>query len=66
VAVGGGSVWATALEAGRLLRIDPQQRKLIEPIDTGARPFALDVEHGQAVWLTLLSRGAVQRVRFSK
>jgi streptogramin lyase len=66
IAVGGGSVWATALEAGRLLRIDPVRRRLIERIDMGARPFALDVEHGKAVWVTLLSRGAVQRVRFAR
>jgi streptogramin lyase len=65
VTVGGGSVWATALEAGRLLRVDPRRRTLVERIDTGARPFALDVEHGRAAWLTLLSQGAVQRVGFS-
>ncbi len=66
VVVGGGSVWATALEAGRLLRVDPRRRALVERLDTGARPFALDVLHGESVWLTLLSQGAVQRVTFTR
>ena len=66
VAVGGGSVWATAREANRLLRIDPVRRELVERIDTGSRPFALDVERGRAVWLTLLNENAVQRVTFSR
>jgi predicted Ser/Thr protein kinase len=66
VAVGGGSIWATALEAGRLLRIDPERRRLVERIDTDPRPFALDVEHGEAVWVTALTRGAVQRIRFAR
>ena len=66
VAVGGGSVWATAREANRLLRIDPIRRELVERIDTGSRPFALDVERGRAVWLTLLNENAVQRVTFSR
>jgi DNA-binding beta-propeller fold protein YncE/predicted Ser/Thr protein kinase len=66
VTVGGGSVWATAREASRLLRIDPVRRRLQERIDTGSRPFALDVERGRAVWLTLLNEGDVQRVSFSR
>jgi streptogramin lyase len=66
VTVGGGSVWVTALQAGRLLRVDPGSRRLVERIDTGARPFALDVEHGERVWVTLLTRGAVQPVRFAR
>jgi DNA-binding beta-propeller fold protein YncE/predicted Ser/Thr protein kinase len=66
VTVGGGAVWATAKEAGRLLRIDPNRRKLVERIDTGSRPFALDVEHGRTVWVTLLDSGAVQPVRIAR
>jgi streptogramin lyase len=66
VTVGGGSVWATSSEGARLLRIDPDTRKLVERLDTGIRPFALDVERGRAVWLTLLGDNAVQRVTFSK
>jgi streptogramin lyase len=66
VAVGGGSVWATSTEGARLLRIDPDTRKLVERLDTGVRPFAIDVEHGSAVWITLLGDNAVQRVSFSK
>ncbi len=64
VTVGGGSVWVTAQEAGRLIRIDADTRKVIERIDTGPRPFALDITRGRAVWLTLLGNGGVQRVRF--
>ncbi len=66
VTVGGGSVWATAKEAGRLIRIDAHTRKVLERIETGLRPFALDVTRGRAVWLTLLDQDAVQRVRFYK
>ncbi|MEA2221834.1 MAG: hypothetical protein QOH83_210 [Solirubrobacteraceae bacterium] len=64
VTVGGGSVWATAREAGRLIRIDPHTRKVIERIETGVRPYALDITRGRAVWLTLLDEDGVQRVRF--
>ena len=66
ITVGGGSVWATAKEAGKLIRIDAKTRKVLERIDTGSRPFALDVTRGKAVWLTLLDSGGVQRVRFSR
>jgi predicted Ser/Thr protein kinase len=64
--VGGGSVWATAKEAGKLIRIDAKTRKVLERIDTGPRPFALDITRGRAVWLTLLDSGGVQRVRFTR
>jgi hypothetical protein len=66
VTVGGGSVWATAMNAGRLLRIDPVHRKVTERIRTGSQPFALDVQRGRSVWVTLLRSGSVQRVRFSR
>jgi hypothetical protein len=64
VTVGGGSVWTTAREAGRLIRIDARTRKVIQRIETGVRPFALDVTRGRAVWLTLLDQDGLQRVRF--
>ena len=41
-----------------------ETRKVLERIDTGSRPFALDITRGRAVWLTLLDSGGVQRVRF--
>jgi predicted Ser/Thr protein kinase len=70
VAVGGDSVWATAQDANRLIRIErvprPGRARRREEIDTGSRPFALDVTKG-AVWVTLLQElgdGAVQRIRF--
>jgi outer membrane protein assembly factor BamB len=66
VTVGGGSVWATSQQASRLLRIDPADRKLVERIKTGSQPFALDVERGRTVWVTLLASGTVQPVRFSR
>ena len=46
VTVGGGSVWATAQEANRLFRIDPAHVSLIEQVDTGSGPFAVDVANG--------------------
>jgi streptogramin lyase len=66
VTVGGGSVWATSSEGARLLRIDPGSREVVERLDTGIRPFALDVEGGRAVWMTLLGDNAVQRVSFTR
>jgi len=66
VTVGGGSVWVTAKEAGRLIRIDARTRKVIERIDTGSRPYALDVTRGRAVWVTVLDDDGLQRVRFYK
>jgi predicted Ser/Thr protein kinase len=66
VTVGGGSVWATSLPAARLLRIDPAQRKVVDRVKTGNQPFALDVEHGRTVWVTLLAGGTVQPVRFTR
>ena len=66
VTVGGGSVWVTAKEAGRLLRIDARTRKVLERIDTGPRPYALDITRGRAVWLTLLDDNGLQRVSFRR
>jgi streptogramin lyase len=64
VTVGGGSVWVTAKEAGRLIRIDAGTRKVLERIDTGSRPYALDITRGRAVWITVLDDDGIQRVRF--
>jgi len=64
VTVGGGSVWVTAKEAGRLIRIDAKTRDVLERIDTGSRPYALDITRGRAVWLTVLDDDGLQRVRF--
>jgi streptogramin lyase len=66
VTVGGGSVWATSLGAGRLLRIDPKLRKVVEHVKTGRQPYALDVERGSTVWLTLLESGRVQPVKIAR
>jgi streptogramin lyase len=67
VAVGGGSVWATARDANRLIRIDPDRRKVIDNIETGRRPFALEVTKGRSVWFTLASdEDAIQRVKFTR
>lgn len=66
IAVGGGSVWATAREANRLIRVDADSRKVIENIETGKRPFALDVTKANSVWLTLLDENSIQRVRFTR
>jgi predicted Ser/Thr protein kinase len=66
VAVGGGSVWVTAKEAGRLIRIVARTRKVLERVDTGSRPYALDITRGRAVWLTVLDDDGLQRVSFHK
>ena len=66
VAVGGGGVWVTSRAAGRLLRIDPQTRRLRESIATGYDPYALDVVGSDHVWIGLVRENAVQRVRFFK
>ena len=58
VATGGGSVWVTATEANRLIRVDPKTRKVRERIKTGSHPFALDVTTGHSVWVTLLDANA--------
>ncbi len=63
VAVGGGFVWVTAQAAGRVIRIVPQRRRVRDAVETGRRPFAVDVLPG-SVWLTLLGDDAVQRVPF--
>jgi DNA-binding beta-propeller fold protein YncE len=72
VAVGGDSLWATAQDANRLIRIEREPRpghaRRREEIDTGSRPFALAATNG-AVWVTLLQElgdGAVQRIRFHR
>jgi streptogramin lyase len=67
VAVGGGSVWVTARYANKLFRVDPQTRRVVEEVQTGIEPFALDVAGGNSVWLTLVDEqggDGVQRVRF--
>ena len=64
VTVGGGSVWVTAKEAGRLIRIDASSRQVLERIDTGSRPYALDITRGRAVWISVLDDDGLQRVRF--
>ncbi|MDP2710874.1 MAG: hypothetical protein Q8O56_06615, partial [Solirubrobacteraceae bacterium] len=66
VTIGGGSLWVTAREAGRLIRIDVRTRRVLERVETGARPYALDVTRGRAVWLSILDDNGLQRVRFSR
>ncbi|MGH2942731.1 MAG: hypothetical protein ACRDLN_08170 [Solirubrobacteraceae bacterium] len=63
VAVGGGSVWVTARRANQLIRIDPRRRTR-ESISTGIEPYAVGVHRGR-VWLTLLGKEQIQRVRFT-
>jgi streptogramin lyase len=66
VAVGGGSVWATARAANRLIRIDATTRKVLDNIETGIRPFALDVSTGNSVWITLLGQDSIQQVTYTR
>jgi len=46
------------------VRVDPEKRSVSEQIDTGGRPFALDVGK-DSVWLTLLNEG-VQRISYTR
>ena len=64
VNLNGTSVWVTAQQAGRLIRIDARTRAIIETVETGNRPYALDITRGRAVWVTLLDEDGVRRVRF--
>jgi branched-chain amino acid transport system substrate-binding protein len=61
VAVGAGSVWATALEEGLLWRIEPGPRPTTRTIDVGVGVTFVDFGEG-AVWTGNYLDGAVTRV----
>jgi virginiamycin B lyase len=60
LAVGGGYVWATASDAGEVLRIDPATRA-VTPVRVGGFPVGVTVAGG-SVWFVDRDRGQVGRL----
>lgn len=60
LAVGGGYVWATASDAGKVLRIDPATRA-VTPVQVGGFPVGITVAAG-SVWFVDRDRGRVGRL----
>jgi DNA-binding beta-propeller fold protein YncE len=60
LAVGGGYIWATASDAGEVLRIDPATRK-ITPVRVGGFPVGIAVAGG-SVWFVDRERAEVGRL----
>jgi YVTN family beta-propeller protein len=60
LAVGGGYVWATASDAGEVLRIDPGTHK-ITPVRVGGFPVGIAVVAG-SVWFVDRDRAALGRL----
>jgi YVTN family beta-propeller protein len=60
LAVGGGSLWVTASDAGEVLRIDPATRK-ITPVRVGGSPVGITVVAG-SVWFVDRDRAEVDRL----
>jgi DNA-binding beta-propeller fold protein YncE len=60
LAVGGGYIWATASDAGEVLRIDPATRK-ITPVRVGGFPVGIAVAAG-SVWFVDRDRAEVGRL----
>jgi len=60
LAVGGGYVWATASDAGEVLRIDPATRA-VTPVQVGGFPVGIAVAGG-SVWFVDRDRGQVSRL----
>jgi streptogramin lyase len=64
VAAGAGAIWAVTFGGQRLVRIDPETRRVVDGIPVGAGPLAVAVGAG-AVWVTnrdaRWSRGSTRR-----
>jgi hypothetical protein len=60
LAVGGGYIWVTAADAGKVLRIEPATGK-ITPLRVGGFPIGIAVAGGN-VWFADRERGSVTRV----
>ena len=60
LAVGGGYIWATASDAGEVLRIDPATRK-VTPVRVGGFPVGIAVAAG-SVWFVDRDRAEVGRL----
>jgi YVTN family beta-propeller protein len=60
LAVGGGYVWATASDAGDVLRIDPATQK-VTPVQVGGFPVGITVEAG-SIWFVDRDRAELGRL----
>ncbi len=60
IAVGGGDVWATASDAGEVLRIDPATEK-VTPVQVGGSPVGITVVAG-SVWFVDRDRAELGRL----
>jgi YVTN family beta-propeller protein len=60
LAVGGGYVWATASDAGDVLRIDPATQK-VTPVEVGGFPVGITVEAG-SIWFVDRDRAELGRL----
>jgi YVTN family beta-propeller protein len=60
LAVGGGYVWATASDAGDVLRIDPTTQK-VTPVQVGGFPVGITVEAG-SIWFVDRDRAELGRL----
>lgn len=60
IAVGGGAVWVADTTQSRLIRINPANRKIVEPAVRVEDPIAVTA-HGRNVWVTTKG-GSVVRV----
>jgi YVTN family beta-propeller protein len=62
LAYGAGSVWAVDSAGGRLFRIDPATRAVVQTIPVGSAPSAVTVTRGGTVWVANSGDGTVSRV----
>jgi streptogramin lyase len=60
LAYGAGAVWATALEEGKLIRVDPKTRR-VTTVKVGDGPVGVLVSGGR-VWVANRSSGTVSRL----
>ncbi len=61
IAVGGGAVWVTSPDVGRLWRIEPGPQPRVRSIDVGGRPFFVSYGDG-AAWTGDYQDGVLARV----
>lgn len=61
VAAGLGSIWVVAQDAGRLLRIDPATRRVVDRIDIGVGARLVTTGEG-AVWVSHFADNTVLRI----
>ena len=60
LAFGAGAIWATALEDGKLIRVDPRTRR-VTAIQVGDQPVGVVIAAGR-VWVANRGSGTISRV----